>query len=473
MIARQLGEVGIDARVSVWERRDMLAAVLKGDRAAYLTDWGSAYFDPFDLAVPKLMTGGRGNFSGYSNGYVDALLEQGGGAPSKVVRQQSYQEAQRIIQDQTPWIFGYTLLRFDGVSNLVKGYRPSMDGRINLHDVELTNGEELVVGVGDTRFLSFDPAAFRSRNSETLIRNMFDGLVTRTPEGVVVPELAESWVRVGALEYIFTLSTGAVFHDGTPVTAHDVAFTFDRILNPYGVGGRPSPRKGLLGPLVRVTALDDYNVKFVLDRPFSVFLQALVHFQIVPKAYFKRVGDEFAAKHPIGSGPFRYVSGNFDSEVIMERFDRYYGGSPALEPVGPAKIRRVVFRLIPVADERIEMLLRGQVHITQEVPFNRLPEINQNDSVRAEPVEGTRSYQIELNNARPPFNDIRLRKAVTYAVDWQEILAKVYGGYGDRLATCFLESGFGYDELLRPISHDSRAAKLLLEAMGYDTTPVQ
>ncbi len=101
------------------------------------------------------------------------------------------------------------------------------------------------------------------------------------------------------------------------------------------MGGRTSPRKGLLGPVEKVEKVDQYTVRFVLSSPFPVLPQALVHFQIVPRKYVERVGDEAFARKPVGCGPFKYVEGGqFDDKIVMERFDDYYGGSPSIPPVG-------------------------------------------------------------------------------------------------------------------------------------------
>lgn len=473
LISGQLARVGIRADVRVWDRRALLTAVRQGNRTAFLTDWGSAFFDPADLAVPKLVTGGRGNFSGYSNSYLDALLTQGSAAPSPSVRRDSYQTAQRILRDQSPWVFGYILPRYDLVSGRVSGYAPALDERVNLHDVALDGGGPLVVDIADTHFRSFDPAAYRGRPTETLLRNLFDGLVTRTPDGEVVLEMAQSLDRESPTVYVFKLRPGMRFHDGSPVTAADVQFTFERILNPYGLDGRPSPRRGLLGPLEKVETLDARTVRFTLGKPYPTFLQALVHFQIVPRDYLQRVGEAGFLAHPVGVGPFKFVSGALDGDVALERFDGYYGGSPDLPPVGPALAERAVFHLEPDAGKRLRDVLDGRAHIMQHLPLKQVRELEGRKDVHLAYAAGTRSYELELNTLRPPFNDIRLRKAVAHAVDWSEILDKAYAGYGTQLATCFLPSGFGFDPQLAPVAYDPEASRQLLESLGLDTSPTR
>jgi peptide/nickel transport system substrate-binding protein len=278
LISEQLANAGIHAVVKLHDPSELRELARKGQGRAYLTDWGSSFFDPFDLVVPKLTTGGRENFSFYSNPRVDDLLTRGASSADAVERERVYRDVQEILYHQTPWVFGYVAPRFEAVAAAVQGYLPALDSRINLHNVHLAEGDTLAVALDTDAFLSLDPGAYRGRETETMIRNLFDGLVTRTPDGRVVLELAESFRQVDPTTYVFTLRRGPLFHNGEPVTVEDVVFTFQRILNPYGIHGSPSPRRDLLGPLERVEAEGPNEVRFVLERSFPLFLQALVHF---------------------------------------------------------------------------------------------------------------------------------------------------------------------------------------------------
>jgi peptide/nickel transport system substrate-binding protein len=466
-IVDQLRQVGIQAEVRVWERSVLQDEYRAGNRSAYLTDWGSAYFDPFDLGEPKLTIGGRGNFSFYANPRVDELLRLGSTTADEDARREAYREVQAIIHEEAPWVFGYTLANIEAASASLTDWAPAMDNRINLHDVGSTDADTIVVAMNTNAIFTLDPAMHRDRNTETVIRNMFDGLVTRTHGSDVVAELAVSWEQESETSYVFELRPGVTFHDGSPMTADDVVFTFDRVLTEGAVAGTSSPRAGLLGPLERVEKVDDMTVRFVLGDPFPPFLQALVQFQIVPQAYVERVGDEAFAREPIGTGPFRFVRGALDNEIVMDRYDDYYGGAPELEPVGPAQVERAVFRMMPEPSTRVAALLSGEVHIIQAVPVDLLARLEGDARVQVATVEGTRSYQIELNNASAPFDDVRVRRALNLAIDWEEILEGVYVGYGERLATSFLPSGFGFDPDLAPYPYDPEAARDLLRDAGY------
>ncbi|HSB80408.1 MAG TPA: ABC transporter substrate-binding protein [Candidatus Methylomirabilis sp.] len=466
-IADMLRAIGVEAEVRVWEASALRDKMLSGERAMYLTDWGSAYFDPFDLAEPKLTTGGRGNFAHYGNKEVDALLRGASTQADPKKRQEAYSRIQQLLLQDAPWIFGYHREEVEASSVDVENWEPAMDSRINLHRVGLKRGDVLVVAMNADSIPTLDPAMHRLRYAETVIRNIFDGLVTRTTRDTVVPEIAESWTQVNPTVWEFKLRQGVTFQNGDPLTAQDVVFTFDRVLREGAIGGKSSPRKGLLGPLAKVEAFGSDSVRFTLANPFPPFLQAIVHFQIVPKGYIAKVGDAAFAEHPVGAGPFRFVQGKLDSQIVLERYDRYYGGSPAIPPVGPARLKGAVFRMMPEPATRVAALKAGEVHIIQSVPLDLVPDLERDQRVSLKTAQGTRVYAVELNNAKAPFNDVRVRQAMNYAINWDQILKTIYRGYGSRLATAFLPSGFGFDPKVRPYPYDPAKARALLKQAGY------
>lgn len=466
-IVEYLRDVGVSAEVRVWEWSALKERILAGGRQMYLTDWGSAYFDPFDLAVPKLKTGDRGNYSFYSNPRFDAALDAALGTIDAEARRQAYFEAQEILWADVPWVFGYSLLETEAAQADVLDWQPSMDSRMNLHDVGLKRGDTIVVGMAADGILTLDPAAYRDRATETVIRNMFDGLVTRTVDGRVVSEIAESWSVVSDTEYVFNIRRGIKFHNGDALTADDVVFSFDRVIRDGAMGGRTSPRKGLLGPLAAVEKVDSHTVKFELSSPFPVLLQALVHVQIVPMNYMLNVGDDGFARKPVGCGPFKFVEGRLDDKVVMERFDGYYGGSSDLKPVGPARVKRAIFRMMPDPTVRVAAMKTGEVHIIQTVPAHLAASLARDRNLQVKSAEGTRVYCIEMNCARAPFDDVRVRMAMNHAVDWDTILKTIYVDGATRLATAFLPSGFGYNAELAPYTYDPSKARALLAEAGY------
>lgn len=469
-VASQLRQIGIQAEARTWEWSNMKSEFMAGNRQLYMTDWGSSYFDPFDLAIPKLVTGERGNYSFYSNADLDSLLEQATSAVDDEERKSLYYRVQDILYEDAPWVFGYCLEETAAASEKVGNWHVSMDSRINLHDVTLENGDTITVGLGIDKIITLDPGNYRDRDTETVIRNMFDALVTRTWDGKVIPEIAESWETPDPTTYVFKLRPGITFHNGEALDADDVVFTFDRVLKENGIGGATSPRLGLLGPLASVTKEDQYTVKFTLNNPFPVFPQALCHFQIVPKDYIEEVGDEEFAKKPVGAGPFMFKEGRLDDQIVMTRFDGYYGGAPELEPVGPASIKVAVFRMMPDPATRVSALKAGEIHIADRLPPDMAASLAGDSGVRVESVPGTRVYAIEICNTKAPFANPQVRKALNHAIDWEAIISSIYGGKAERVSTALIPSGFGYNHDLKPYEYDPAKAVELLREAGFNVS---
>ncbi len=318
---------------------------------------------------------------------------------------------------------------------------------------------------------SLDPADHRSRTSETVIRNMFDGLVTRDTRSGVHLELAEemNWLDEKTLEV--KLRKGVKFHDGVEMTADDVVFTFERIIKENMIEypkPHTSPRKGLIAPLERIEKKDDYTVVMYFSGPWPPAMQMLVHQQIVPKHYLEKVGTKGFIEHPIGTGPFKFVSAKPGlQEVVMERFDDYYGGAPDLKPVGPACVQGAVFRVIPEASTRVAALLAGEVDIIQAVPPDMVDVLAQTPGIQVKTAPGTRPIWMEMNVNQPPFNDQRVRVALNYAVDKQLIVDAIFGGRAVVLPGPLSPFNNFVNKNLEPYPYDPDKALAMLAEAGW------
>jgi len=318
---------------------------------------------------------------------------------------------------------------------------------------------------------TLDPADHRSRLSETVIRDMFDGLVTRDNISGVHNELAESltWMDEKTLE--IQLRQGVKFHDGTEMTADDVVFTFNRIIQENAIEypeAHTSPRKGLIAPLVSIEKTGDYTVVMNFSGPWPPALQLLVHQQIVPKAYLEQAGTQGFIEHPIGTGPFMFVSAQPGfTEVVMERFEDYYGGAPDLAPVDAACVQGAVFRVIPEASTRVAALLAGEVDIIQALPPELISTLEQTPGIQVLTVPGTQPKWVELNVNAPPFDDVRVRQALNYAVDKELIIEAIYGGNAVALPGPLSPFNNYVNQSLQPYEYSVDKALALLAEAGY------
>ncbi len=326
--------------------------------------------------------------------------------------------------------------------------------------------DTIVVGLYQD-VLSLDPANHRSRTAETVIRNIFDGLVTRGPDMEIVPEIAESWKWLDDVTCEFKIRKGITFHNGEALTAEDVEFTFNRIIKEGGMDGETSPRKGLLGPLESVEMVDDYTVVFKLSEPWTVLLKMLPHQQIVPKDYLKEVGSEEFRKNPIGAGPFKFVEGKLNERIVLERFEEYYGGSPDLPPVGVAPLKTVIFEILPESSTRVAALLGGECDIIENVPTADVPRIEKNPNCVIKYSKGTRAYYLEMNLTIPPLDNIKVRKAINYAFNRELLIEMLYNGEGDVFAGPLFPYEEMFDTSLTPYEYNPGLAKTLLQEASY------
>lgn len=322
--------------------------------------------------------------------------------------------------------------------------------------------------------VTLDPGNHRSRVTEGVVHNMYDAVVTRTTDMKVVPEIAQSMRQIDATTYEVKIRSGIKFHDGSNLTAEDVKFTFDRLTKDGALDGKLSPRASLVGPLADTVAVDNLTVRFKLKNPWPIFSAYLPFNQVVSKAFVTKAGTGGLATQAMGSGPFKLVEWRRGDSIILERFAGYYGGATDIPPAGPARIDRVIFKIIPESASRVAALLAGEVDLIDELPTHAIKQVEANPRTQVLRSNGTRSFFIDFNNAKPPFNDVRIRQAANHAVNRQLIVDRILNGLATPLATLISPDSYGYNKGLKPYAYDvARAKKLLAEAghpNGVDVT---
>ena len=331
------------------------------------------------------------------------------------------------------------------------------------------SASELQIGY-PTDIVSEDPADYRDRWTEIILRNIFDGLLTRDPSMRLVNDISESWNQVSPRVYEFRLRSGIRLHDGRLLTSEDVVFSFERLIEPGRLGGRTSPRKGLLGPLASVTAVGPLTVRFELESPWPVFPAMLPFQQIVGRAANATADGESedgATTGLVGSGPFRLVR-RFPNEAIeLERNDAYFGGAAEIAPVGPACVERIVINIVPGNESRVAGLLAGDFDIAVDVLPHSIPAIERHANTEVVVVNGTRSFFIALNTREPPFDDPRVRWAVAHALDRELLIEEHLGGKATVIDGILSPHAFGKNQNLPRHGHDPDRARVLLAEAGY------
>jgi len=296
-------------------------------------------------------------------------------------------------------------------------------------------------------------------------RPIFESLVAYKPDSMELePLLAERWeVSEDGLVYTFYLRRGVKFHDGTDFDAEAVLFNFERQTNPdnpyYALGTWPDAKR-MLAPVERVEVADKYTVRFHLKYRFAPFLHNLVaaSAHIVSPAAVKKYGEDFG-RNPVGTGPFKFVRWERGREIVLERFDDYWGHVPYLD--------RVIFRPIPEEATRLSELLSHGVHMATEITpitAKRLRESPEHEVGQA--LSGA-VWFLAMNVTHPPLDDVRVRRAIAHAIDKETIVKKILDDTvmvaESPLSPAYLE----YNPNVPRYPYDPKRAKELLAEAGY------
>lgn len=289
---------------------------------------------------------------------------------------------------------------------------------------------------------------------EVVYANVFEGLTRVGPDGSILPGLAESWtVAPDGLSWEFTLRQGVTFHDGTPFTAEDVVFSLDRAM----AEGSTNAQKQLFEGIDEVTALGANSVEITLTEPKGSLLSNLAWGDAVIVSPL--TADTNKTK-PVGTGPFRFAGWTQGDRITLERYPGYWGPAPALE--------KVVFRFISDPTAAFAAMMAGDVDA-----FPNFPAPENLQQFAADPrfqvlIGSTEGETIlAMNNARPPFDDIRVRQAVSAAIDRQAVIDGAMFGYGLPIGSHFAPHNPAYVDLTGFAPYDPDKARALLAEAGH------
>ncbi len=309
-----------------------------------------------------------------------------------------------------------------------------------------------VVFLIETMPANLDPRIGTDAQSERLDSLLFNSLLERDAQMNVRGDLAERWGSPDPLTYIFHLRRGVRFHNGQPLTANDVKFTFDSIL----AGAIQTPKRGAFRMVSSVEAPDAVTVVFHLKEPFASFLWNLVRpsVGVVPAG----AGADFA-QHPIGTGPFRFVSAQQDEEVVLERNPDYFAGVPQIE--------RARFHIVPDAVVRALELRKG----TADLELNSLapdmvPVLAGQPDLEVTEQPGTIYAYVAFNLDDSVLAHREVRQALAYATDRQALVKYLLRGHA-RIADGLLPPNhWAYEPDVPHYDYDPARAEQLLDAAG-------
>jgi len=300
---------------------------------------------------------------------------------------------------------------------------------------------------------NLDPRVGIDAWSECIDGLIFDDLLTRGDNLSVAPGLAKRWEIPNALTYIFHLHRGVKFQDGGPLTARDVKWTFDSLLQ----GKIRSTKAANYRFIDHIDALDDFTVVFHLKEPDAPLLWNLsdTAIGIVPYGSL----DEMT-RHPIGSGPFKFVSAETDREVILERNDDYWGEK--------AKLARVRFAVVPDETTRALELRKGSGDIAlNSLTPDTVLTLAREPGLAVERGPGTRLAYLAFNLRDPILKNVQVRQAIAYALDRQAMIDYLWRGEAEPASSILPTQSWAYDADVPVYPHDPEKAKRLLDSAGY------
>ena len=305
---------------------------------------------------------------------------------------------------------------------------------------------------------NLDPAIQAGTSARTVRLLVYRGLFNYNVEGVAASELVESYeISEDGITYTFTLRD-AVFHNGDPVTAEDVKFTFERILNPET--GATFAKQ--LSVIEDITVIDEKTVSFTLSDVVAPFIDylAVAESAIVSKAWTEEHAGDLSS-NPMGAGPYRFVEYSEGQRIVLEKFEDFYNADQVIT-------QQIIFEFYPDGTSRVNALMAGETDLIEYVPWKDIPLITSNEDLQL--LGGTGAFMgLVFNTNFEPFADPRVRQAVSYAIDRMVVINTAFSGQGEPMFGMPIpSSSLAYDERFNNYFeyNPDRARELLAEA-GY------
>jgi peptide/nickel transport system substrate-binding protein len=320
-------------------------------------------------------------------------------------------------------------------------------------------GTLVVARAADVQLL--DPARAVDLESIEIGTLLFEGLVRWEPGTTNIEAgLARSWQSSPDSKiWTFHLRPDIVFHDGTPVNAAAVVFSFQRLRDPshpnYLAGKDANYWRGLLEVVRRVTALDEHTVEIHVDRPYAPLLGYLALFPIVSPTAVTRWGEAFK-QNPVGAGPFQFGEWRPGDTLVLRRFERYWGARPVLE--------RLVFRVVADGRQRLVELESGSADIATAILPDEQSFVDLHPDLVLHRAPSNDVTYLAFNLTRPPFDQLSVRRAIAYAVNKTPIVKLAFQGRAHPAESPLPPAQWGYYEPAEPpYPFDPERARGLLQ----------
>jgi peptide/nickel transport system substrate-binding protein len=300
---------------------------------------------------------------------------------------------------------------------------------------------------------NLDPRVGLDAQSERIDDLIFDDLLTRDAHLNVAPGLAQRWEIPDPRTYIFHLHQGVKFHDGSRLSARDVKWTFDSLLQ----AKIRSTKSAVYRFVDHIDAPDDYTVVFYLKEPFATLLWNLSDGAIGIVPYGS--GNEIS-RNPIGSGPFRFVSAEPDKEVMLARNDEYWGDKP--------RLGQIRFMVVPDTTTRALELRKGSADIAiNALTSDMVLTLERDPNLAVLHAPGTVLAYMAFNLRDPILRDARVRRALAYAIDRRPMLEYLQRGFARSANSVLPPESWAYNGDVPAYNHNPERARQLLEQAGH------
>lgn len=325
------------------------------------------------------------------------------------------------------------------------------EGSNGLNQERKANGE-IVVAIAQDLEDSLDPHGSVSAGTREVLFNIYEGLVKTTPSGELIPAVAADYtISDDGLTYTFKLREGVKFHNGAVVTADDVIYSIQRCIDNADNSG-DAALVSALSAIQGLTATDESTVTFTIDKP-NLELIYFMTIAIVPRGY------EDLATHPMGTGPFKYVSRSPQENIVVEKFDEYWGEG--------AKLNKVTYQICTDPTALVMAINSGAIDLCAHLTSSQTAQLSSAYTVQEDTMNLVQA--VYLNNAAEPFNNEKVRQAISYAIDRQQIMDMIADGHGTAVGSSIYPklSKYFLPELVDYYPCDPAKAKELLAEAGY------
>jgi len=305
---------------------------------------------------------------------------------------------------------------------------------------------------------TLNPGGTTGLADATVERVIYEGLVGFDQTLQLVPELATSWeVNEDATTFTFDLREGVSFHDGSTFDANAVKAYFDWALDPENP--ITSRAQGVFADIEAVEVLEPLKVRFVLSKPNGAMLANLATFngRIMSPTAIEEFGED-VGRHPVGTGPFRFVEWLDGQRITVEAYDGYWGEA--------AKVERIEFLEVSNAATRVAQLQGGEVQFIEALPSQLVSTIDDDPKLETTVTQTVFARIFPMNTQVEPFNDLRVRQALNYAIDKEQLIKVALQGFGTALTSVMPASVRGYAPQ-PPYEFDPEKARQLLSEAGY------